>query len=63
MDVDGGVEIMQQGRVGSFRGAYIIHSGKSISREYSGVRCVNVSPTRVGGGGEGGGAVKLCVTD
>lgn len=41
MDVDGGgggSEIMQQG-VGSIRGHYIIHSGKSISGEYSGKRC------------------------
>lgn len=31
--------IMQEGRVRSIRGPYIIHSGKSISGEYSGVRC------------------------
>lgn len=35
---------MQQGRVGRIRGLYIIHSGKSISGEYSGVRCEHQPP-------------------
>lgn len=36
--------IMQEGRVRSIRGPYIIHSGKSISGEYSGVRCEHQPP-------------------
>lgn len=41
---------MQQGRVGSIRGPYIIHSGKSISGEYSGVRCEHQPPPVPPGG-------------
>lgn len=50
MDVDGkeveeGAEIMHRAERGHIRGPYIIHSGKSISGEYSGVRCEHQLPS------------------